>query len=161
MFNKLLSCTAALFFLSAFCLSMSFAQEQSIKKKEMPKGILASFQKAYPKAKTVGFSKETDEGEVFYEIESTEGTIHRDVTYAADGSLLSVEETLPLDQLPEPVRSTISNEYPGAKVTRCEKVTKPSSTEFEVVVSSGKQNYELVLSEDGTVLKKETKKNGK
>jgi len=138
---------------------MSLAQEQSIKKKDMPKGILESFQKSFPKVKTIGYSKETVEGDLFYEIESAEGTVHRDVTYAADGSLVSVEETLPFDELPEPVRTTISTEYPEAKIARCEKVMKGSTIEFEVLVSSGKQKHELLLSEDGTVLKKETKKN--
>ena len=151
--------TAALCCVVILIASPSQAQETVIKKQDVPKNIRDAFQKDYPQVKTIGYSKEIVDGTVFYEIESTEADIHRDVTYAADGSLVSVEETLPFEEMPEAVRATISSEYPKATIGRCEKVTKSSTTEYEILVSLGKIKHELVLDETGTIVKKEVKKN--
>ena len=133
------------------------AQEQSIQKKDMPAAVLEVFQKSYPKAIIKGYSKEMERDNLTYEIESVEGKVHRDVTYSADGSLISVEESLPYSQLPEPVRTAIAKEYPKSKVSLCERVMKGDARQFEVLIASGKQKYELVLSGDGTIVKTEKK----
>lgn len=152
-------------FLTAFALlvavmcfaNTSPAQEQSLKKKDVPKAILAAFQQSYPKATIKGYAKETDEGTVVYEIESMEGNIHRDVTYTADGTVATIEESLPYAELPEPVRNAVTKEYPKAKVSMCEKVTNGSTTQYELVVRSGKQKNELVYNADGSLVTKEKK----
>ncbi len=133
------------------------AQEQSIGKKNVPKAVVETFRKSYPNATIKGYAKEVDEGKTVYEIESTEGNVHRDVTYAADGILQTIEESLPFSDLPEPVRNTITKEYPKGKISISEKVIKGSTTQFEVLVKSTGRKYELVLNGDGTLVKKETK----
>ncbi len=134
-----------------------FAQEQPVKKKDVPKIVLATFQQSYPKATIKGYAKETDEGTVVYEIESMEGTVHRDVTYTADGNVASVEESLAYSELPESIRDAMTREYPNAKVSMCEKVTKGTVTKFELVVQSGIQKSELVFNADGSLEKTEKK----
>ena len=151
------SLTIVLVLAGAIVTSSSPAQEQNIQKKDVPKPILEAFQKAYPKATIKGYSKETDQGTVMYEVESVEGKVHRDITYTADGSLVSIEESLPFSDLPQPVRDTIAREYPKAKISMCERVMNGSTTQFEMVIATGKQKYELVLNADGTVAKKEKK----
>lgn len=151
------SLTIVLVLVGAIVTSSSPAQEQNIQKKDVPKPILEAFQKAYPKATIKGYSKETDQGTVMYEVESVEGKVHRDITYTADGSLVSIEESLPFSDLPQPVRDTIAREYPKAKISMCERVMNGSTTQFEMVIATGKQKYELVLNADGTVAKKEKK----
>ena len=133
------------------------SQEQSIKKKDIPQAILDAFHKSYPNAAIKGYSRETDKGNVVYEIESLEGKIHRDISYAADGSLVSTEESLAYAELPEPVRNAIEKDYPKAKVSICEKVVKGGTTNFELLVRSGKQKQELVFNADGTLVKQEKK----
>ena len=133
-------------------------QEQSIKKNEVPKVIMDAFLKAYPKAKIKGFSKETHEGKLTYEIESSEAQIHRDVTYNPDGSLVSVEETLPASELPEAVRSTLSKEFPKARILKSEKLTKGQTIEYELLLEVGKESFEVVFDPDGKIVKKEVVK---
>ena len=133
-------------------------EEQSIKRKDVPKAVLAAFEKSYSKATVKGYSRESEEGKTVYEIESKEGTINRDILYAADGTLISVEETLPYAQLPDAVRNTIAKEYSKAKVSKCEKLIKGSTTEFELHLKSGKKNIEVLLDAGGKVVKKESKK---
>jgi hypothetical protein len=139
--------------ISAIC----FPQEQSLKKKNVPKAILDAFQASYPKATLKGYSKEKDKETVVYEVESVEGKIHRDVSYTVDGAVISVEESLPYDKVPQPVRDALLKEYPKAKVSMCEKVTKGETIQYELLVRSGKQKYELVFNTDGTIVEKEKK----
>ena len=73
---------------------LGLAQETSIKKEAVPSSVLEAFRKSYPSATIRGYSKESKEGKTEYEIESVEGKIHRDVTFASDGSLVSVEESI-------------------------------------------------------------------
>jgi len=133
------------------------AQEQSIKRKDVPKTILAAFEKTYPKAKIKGYAKEVEEGKTVYEVESVEGTVHRDITYVADGSIVSIEESLPVNKLPDVIRSAAEKQYPKSKISSCEKVTKGTIMQYELVVTTGKQKHELVLNPDGTVAKTEKK----
>jgi len=134
---------------------MSFSQEQSLKKKDVPKAIMGAFEKSYPKATIKGFSKETGKDKVVYEIESTEGDLHRDVSYAVDGSVVSVEESMSFKDLPEPVRSAFAQKYPKAKVISCEKVSEGSATQFELLLRAGKKKYEVVFNADGSIAEKE------
>jgi len=137
--------------------SALFAQEQSQKKKDIPKAILNAFQSSYPGATITGYAREAEKGKVTFEIESVEGKIHRDISYTADGSAVSIEESLPYKELPEPVRYTISSEYPRAKILSCEKVTEGQTVRFELAVRTGKKRAELVFDVNGTLMKKEAK----
>lgn len=133
------------------------AQEQSIKRKDVPKAILAAFEKTYSKATIKGYAKEVDDGKTVYEVESVEGTVHRDITYMADGSVVSIEESLPVSELSDVIRNAAEKQYPGSKISGCEKVTKICIMQYELVVTAGKQKHELVLNPDGTIAKVEKK----
>jgi uncharacterized membrane protein YkoI len=129
--------------------------ERSITKKEMPKAVLAAFAEAYPQAKVKGYSKETENGSTEYEVESTDGKISRDVSYAEDGAVLAVEESMPYTDLPEAVRATITKEHPKGKVAGCERVIKGSTTHYEVVLRQGKKKTEIVYDATGAVVSTE------
>ena len=138
-------------------LSVAFAQEQSLKRADVPKAILDAFRTSYPRAAIKGYSKETDHGTVVFEVESVEGKTHRDVSYTAGGSVVSVEESLGYKDVPQPVRDAVARDYPKSKVRSCEKVIKGPTTQFELLVQSGKQKRELVFNADGTLAEKEEK----
>ena len=138
-------------------IATGLSQEVSLKKKDMPKAILAAFNTSYPKATIKGYAKETENGNISYEIESMEGKTHRDVSYTADGSVVSLEESIAYADVPEAIRNVVTKDYPKAKVTVCEKVTVGAVTNFELVVRSGKKKQELVFRADGTLVKQEKK----
>ena len=146
-----------------FCLTLSMPllaympQEESVKKNAVPKAILDAFEKAYPKATMSGFSKETENGKTVYEVESVEGKVHRDITYKADGSVVALEETLPVSDFPEAVRASLAKEFPKAKVVKAEKVTEGTTIRFEVLLKTGKKSSEVVFDADGKIIKKEKK----
>jgi curli biogenesis system outer membrane secretion channel CsgG len=146
-FLLLLACFSA-------CVSAS-AQEASLTKKQVPKAVLDAFAKAYPKATTKGFSRETEKGKTSFEVESVEGAVHRDVSYSADGSLLSIEESIAYADLPEAVRAALAKEAPKGTASSCEKITKGDVTEYEIVVRSGRKKEELLFSARGALLERE------
>lgn len=132
-------------------------EEQSIKRKDVPSNILASFEKSYPKAKIKGYSKETKDNTTVYEIESMAGETHRDVTYAEDGTLVSVEESISASSLPEAVSASLKKEYPKGKIEFCEKIMKGKNLTYEVLLTSGKQKWEVVFDAEGKIVGKEKK----
>ena len=59
---------------------------------QLPAPVTAAFKKAYPKATIRGTAKETENGKTVYEVESVENGKARDFMYAADGTVLEIEE---------------------------------------------------------------------
>jgi len=139
---------------TVFSLS-AFTQEKKISKKDLPQAVLAAFEKAYPKATIKGLSQEVENGKTYYEIESIDGKTTRDLLYLSDGSVTEIEEGLSVAELPPPVKAALLKEYPKGKVVKAEKTTKGTTVTFEMKVSSGKTNAELVVDPSGKVVKNE------
>ena len=141
----LLACTSAL------------SQEKSVSKRQMPAPVIEAFHAAYPAAKILGYSQEREKERTVYEIESIEGKVHRDVTYMADGGVVSIEETMPFENVPEAVRTAIAVRYPKAKILVSEKVTKGSALHYEFQLTIGKKKLEAVFDPDGSLVEEEMK----
>lgn len=148
---------AALFLSTMFSLS-AFTQEKKISKKDLPQAVLSAFEKAYPKAAIKGLSQEVENGKTYYEIESVDGKTTRDLLYLADGSVTEIEEGVSVAELPPPVKATLLKEYPKGRVLKAEKTTKGTTVAYEMKVSSGKINAELVIDPTGKVVKNEKAK---
>ncbi len=145
----LLSILACL--LIASCLAL--AEDKKISKKEVPVAVLTAFKKACPHAKILGLSKEVEEGKIFYEIESMDGTKRRDLLYTADGTVAEIEETVAASELPEAVKVAVQNEYPEGKIAKAEKLTRGSMEGYEIHIVSGKKKHELLIDPRGKILK--------
>jgi len=139
--------------LSVLVVSGTFSRpEHKIGKKNVPVAVLKAFEKTYPKATARGYAKETENGRTEFEIESREGSIARDVSFDGTGSIISVEETLPAADLPEPVHAALMKDYPKAKILKCEKVTENGATNFEIRIASGKRRMEAVYTAEGAAV---------
>ena len=131
----------------------ALAQEQRIIRKDVPAAVLAVFAQAYPKATIKGYRKEMDKGQTVYEIESVEGKTRRDVTYSADGKLISVEETVNTNELPPGVKAALDKKFPGGKILRAEKVTKRTVVGYEFQIEHKGKTTEIVFDPTGNELK--------
>ena len=132
-------------------LAASFlAQEQQVRRKGVPEPVLAAFEKAYPNATVKGYSKEKDDaGRTVYEVECVEGTVKRDVTYLADGTLVSVEEIVELGAVPSVVKAAVDTKFPGGKILRVEKIMKSDQVAYEFQVRHNGRKTEVVFDPDG------------
>ena len=137
----------ALALLAAFTLTAG--DSKPVAKKDLPAPVLAAFQKAYPTAKLKACSSEQKDGKTCYELETKDGKTERDLIYAADGSVMEIEEGLAPANLPEAVKKAVADQYPKAAIKKAEKLTKGGEVSYEVVVKNGKKTVELVFDAEG------------
>ena len=119
----------------------------------LPAAIAAAFKRAYPDAVIKNWSKETENGKTEYEVESMDGTIARDVTYAPDGTAVLIEESMPIAELPAPVSAAVARLYSKAAITKAERVTAPTKAMQYEVALKGAKVAEVVFTADGQVIK--------
>ncbi len=135
-----------------FSLSAS-AQEKSTEKRiEAPAAVTAAFHKAYPKAEIKNVSMETNDSTTYYEVESIDGGMHRDILYREDGTAYEIEEGISRDDLPATVKKAIESEYPGGELKKAEKITRGDTTQFEVLLENNEKGVEVVLDSSGKIL---------
>lgn len=148
----IISCLAVLFFVSV---NSSYGQHKKYTSKDMPSAVIESFNKTYPNAKAVGYDIEKEHGSKFYEIESKDGSIRRDILFKEDGTIQEVEESMNVSDLPKNAVNSIESNYPGGKITKAETVTKGNETFYEVIVKTRKKKYEVQVKADGTIINDE------
>lgn len=131
----------------------AIAQEKKVAKAEVPAPVHAAFAKLFPKASVIGYAQETENGKTLYEVASKEGTVHRDVSFLADGRLVVIEEEIPATDLPEPVRITLQKEK--GQCVLAEKLTRGMIIEYEMHLRDGKREFEVLTDRNGKILKRE------
>ena len=129
-----------------------FAQHKKYTSADMPQTVIDSFNKIYPDATALGYDIERENGGKFYEIESMDGDIRRDLLYNADGSISEIEEQINIGDLPDNIVSSVNSKYPKGTISKAERVTKGSDTLYEVVVKTGKKKLEVRLNSNGDVV---------
>jgi hypothetical protein len=154
--------TTALVITLAICVGTnSQAQDKKITKKDVPSVVLKAFEAAYPKAKVNNYGTEVEKGVTFYELETSEGKIKRDLLYKADGTLQEVEEILTPAMVPDDIAKALKVEFPKGKIVSGEKTTQGTAVTYDVVVANGKEKVSVNLSADGKIQKKTVMKSKK
>jgi hypothetical protein len=129
------------------------AQETKVRASDVPAAVISAFKAAYPGATIKGYAKEKENGKVFYEIESTEGSTGRDILYNADGTVAEIEETIAAGDLPSAAQELIHSKYPRAIVTKVERATEKTSqgdkVGYEVIAKQGKKRITLEFDAEG------------
>jgi hypothetical protein len=137
------------------------APEKALKRAEVPKPVIEAVTKKYPKAKLKKFGEEMEEGKKIFEVELTSGTDQVSVDVSPEGKILAEETVVKPSALPAPVKAALEgSKYKGWKVAKAEKVIheeKEGTLEYEVLVQSKKERYEVVLDKDGKITKEEAK----
>jgi hypothetical protein len=131
----------------------TWAQEKKIATKDLPAPVLASFQKTYPNAAIKGVSTETEKGKTYFEIESIDGKVKRDLLYLADGTVTEVEESVSRADLPAPVNAAVTATHPKARIVKAEKITRTDVVSYDVLIRSGRQRFEMSIDPTGKVMK--------
>jgi uncharacterized membrane protein YkoI len=138
-------------------LGQANAGEKELKKDQVPKAVIAAFEKAYPNAKGVEFEEEIFEGKTAYEVEYKKDGKEYEFLYSAEGVLLQKEEEIDVKTLPDPVIQAILKAHPKAKIKEAEKLMKPDGTVtgYEVEIKVAGKEIELELDVSGNILKTE------
>jgi hypothetical protein len=128
-------------------------KERSIPLSDIPPEIKAAADKAVPGAKWHSAEQETDKGQTIYELKGKDAEKDREVEVEVtpDGKLLQTEVEVPLNEIPDAVRSTLKNRWPDFKPKEVKAVTRQDGTqgyEFEESKAGGKE-FEVFISGDG------------
>jgi hypothetical protein len=102
--------------------------------KILPPAVISAFNTAYPKAVIKGTSKETEKGVTYYEIESVDGKMNRDLLYTAEGKAIEIEEAVAPGALPIAVTQVLAKAYPGYKILKAEDLVKGGQKYFELLI---------------------------
>ncbi|HKK21263.1 MAG TPA: PepSY-like domain-containing protein [candidate division Zixibacteria bacterium] len=116
-----------------------------------PEAVMSAFHKAYPEAKILDVSRETKEGKLYYEIESKDKSVRRDLLYSADGSVFEMEEAISVKELPAKVSDGLKASFPSGKIERAERITRGKTVEYEVLVENKEKRTEVLLDANGVV----------
>lgn len=125
------------------------AAEKKLEKKDVPAPVLATFAKTWPAAKALAYAQETEKGKTFYEIESEDGTVARDILFSPDGAIVEVEETVKAAELPAPVLAAVKKMGPEVSIRKAEKVTKGTVVTYGLELKGAKVK-EISLDASGT-----------
>lgn len=129
------------------------AQEQAISCDAVPAAVRVAFEKAFPKATIKECAKEVEKGQTSYEISSTEGETRRDVLFYADGTLIVIEEAIPIESAPDPVQQAVRKMYPGGEIMLAEKLTRDGAVLYEFQVKHLGKLVEIVFDPSGNEVK--------
>ena len=141
-----LACSALVLFLAGA--GNASAQERDISCQDVPAAVRAAFNRAYPKAAIKDCSQEIEDGKTAYEIASKEDHTGRDVLFYADGTVIVVEETIAVGDIPKAVKDALHKRYSDKQVKLAEKVMRQGTVLYEFQIHHQGGIVEVVL--DGT-----------
>lgn len=119
----------------------------------LPSVVGTAFHQAYPSARILHVSRELQEGQVVYEIESQDGSMRRDLLYGVDAQTLEIEEILPADSVPAVVRAAVQRDLAGAAILGGERIMRGAVTVYEVQIRKGGRTE--ILTYDPAGVRKE------
>jgi uncharacterized membrane protein YkoI len=132
---------------------------QKLKDTDVPALVKEAFTKKFSDAKKVSWTKE---GESEYEAEFMKNGTEYSANFNAQGNWLETETEIKEASVPQAVRATISKEFPGYKIEEVEmSETAENGTAYEFELEKKELSYEVLVSKDGKVIKKEEKKEDK
>ena len=127
------------------------AAEHTISKNQVPSAVLQSFSKTFPNATATRYAIETENGKTYYEIESKEGTISRDLLFEPNGKIVEIEEKISYDSLPAPVQDSIKSKYGRNSFVSAERITRNNQTTYGIILRIKNRNQEKIFNPDGSL----------
>lgn len=111
--------------------------DQKISRKALPPAVAATADKEIQGATLKGYSKEVENGQAYYEVETVRNGKTRDVLIDSNGTVAEVEEEVDMASLPEAVQKALQSAAGTAKVTKVEAVKKSGTTTYEAAIRKG------------------------
>lgn len=133
--------------------SRADAQDASAKLKSLPPSVQKAVAAETRGATIKGVDKEVEDGKTVYEVETVVSGRTRDLMFAADGTVLSVEEQSSLDAISAAARAAVEKQAVGGRVSTVEVVTRGTAVSYEAVVVKGGKKTEVTVNADGTPAK--------
>jgi len=129
------------------------AQEKKIKRSDLPPAVEKTVAAQSAGATIRGFSTEKEKGQTLFEVAMTVNGHSKDISMAADGSIVEIEEQVALDSLSPEVKAGLQAKAGKGKILKVESLTKKDKlVAYEArVVTNGKKS-EVQVGPDGKPL---------
>jgi uncharacterized membrane protein YkoI len=132
-------------------------REKTVKLSEIPEAAAAALKKYASGGEIVKVEQDEEKQKVSYEAKIKTKSGVTEVTVDANGKLLSLEDVIAVADAPAAVRAAIEKEAAGGTVEKVERVKEGGKTTFEAVIASKGKREEIVFSETGNVVGRESK----
>jgi uncharacterized membrane protein YkoI len=126
-------------------------KEEAVSWSQVPAAAQQTIKQRAPETAIKKIQKDEEDGKVAYEFQIVQSGKKSEITVAADGKLLSVEEEVVLADVPSAVRHTMETQATGGKLGTLEKVTEDGKTVFEAKVEKGGKRLEITVAPDGKI----------
>jgi uncharacterized membrane protein YkoI len=123
--------------------------ETKVTLKQLPPAVQEAVKAQSTGATVRGYSKEVKDGKALYEVELSVKGRTRDLTFDAQGTIVSDEQQTTLSEIPAPARAAIQKAATGGKLTLVEKVVEGSSTFYEGHITKAGKEIEIKVDANG------------
>jgi hypothetical protein len=129
------------------------AQEQKIKRSELPAAVEKTVAAQSQGAVVRGFSREKENGQTYYEAEMMVNGHSKDVLIDEAGQIVEVEEQVGVDSLPAEVKDGLQAKAGQGKIVKVESITKHDKlVAYEAQVNTAGKKSEVQVGPDGKAL---------
>jgi uncharacterized membrane protein YkoI len=129
------------------------AQEKKIKRSDLPPAVEKTVVAQSAGATIKGFSTEKENGQTIYEAEMTVNGHSKDISMAADGSIVEIEEQVALDSLSPDVKAGLQAKAGKGTILKVESLTKKGKlVAYEAKVDTNGKKSEVQVGPDGKPL---------
>jgi uncharacterized membrane protein YkoI len=147
--RKFVLVTCILLSLSA----IGFAKEKPLTKSQLPPAVRKTADEQSKGATVRGYSSEVANRKLEYEVQLTLNGKSRDVTIAADGRVLEIEDEVTISELPAAVRDGIQQKAGTGTIVKVESLAKNGKVvAYEAQVRNGAKRSEIQVGPDGKSL---------
>lgn len=132
---------------------------QKISEAKIPTAVLVGFKTKFPSAEKATWEMENKSE---YEAEFKLDNKKHSAKFDKSGKWKETETEIKITSLPKAVTDMIAKDFKGYKTEEAEKAdTATQGIVYEVKVKKGKESYDLQISSEGKLLKKEVEKGEK
>jgi uncharacterized membrane protein YkoI len=124
-------------------------KEQTVTLDQLPPAVQSAVKEQSRGATVKGFAIETEDGKKLYEAELVVDGHAKDISFDAQGNVVSVEEETTLDKIPAAARAAFEKAAQKGKIVVVELVTEGGKTSYEAQISRGKKTSELAVDAAG------------
>jgi hypothetical protein len=131
-------------------------QEKKIARSDLPPAVEKTLAEQSKNAEIRGFSEEKENGQTFYEAELIVNGHSKDVLVDVNGTMVEVEEQVPIESLPPAVREGLQAKAGSGKLIKVEKLTKKDKlVAYEAKVLTNGKKSEVQVGPEGKPLNHE------
>ena len=132
--------------------------QEKVSPDKLPEKVSQALKRRFPSAQVQQITRETEDGKVVYDIEMVQGGTKHEMDCQEDGTIVDIQNEIPVKDLPAAAVTAIAAKHPGSKIKEVGEIlivqgTAEKRDHFEVLIEdSNKKEVELTISLDGKIV---------